>query len=289
LMVGMSLARAGVRAQDGAVPCGPLWSDLCGWEELVLPESVEAGRAGLDLDGEWPVRWSVSWRSGRQEVSSSVRDLARAPLAAGAPIRGFSWRRGQRHRPGLEFMVSTGRLHGFESLEEQRLLLALDFAAGLVDVVSQPLKMRFEAGGKTRAHIPDFLAETRSGVWLIDVRPRELIQAADRESFAAAAEVALACGWRYAVAATWRKHVVATIDALSSQRRPLSDPLGLRPWLLAAAGRGLTFGELAASSACEPVARAQLLHLLWHRRLGVDLAEPLADRSVVAVAAEAAR
>jgi hypothetical protein len=287
LMIAMGQARAEVR--DGAASGVPLWSDRCGWEELVLPEPVDAGRAGLDLGGEWPRRWSVTWRSGREEVSCSVRDLARVPVVDGAPIRGFSWRRDQRHRPGLEFLVSTGRHHGAESLEEARLLLALDFAAGLVDVVSQPLKLRFDAGGKRRAHIPDFLAETRSGVWLIDVRPRELIRDADRESFAAAAEVALACGWRYAVVARWREHVVATIDALSSQRRPLSDPLGLRPGLLTAAGQGLTFGELAASSAYEPVARAQLLHLLWYRRLGVDLAEPLADRSVVVCAAEVAR
>ncbi|MEV0482298.1 hypothetical protein AB0I69_17030 [Streptomyces sp. NPDC050508] len=33
----------------------------------------------------------------------------------------------QRHRPGLEVMASTGRKHGFESLEEMRLLVALDF------------------------------------------------------------------------------------------------------------------------------------------------------------------
>jgi hypothetical protein len=33
--------------------------------------------------------------------------------------------------------------HGAESLEEARLLLALDFAADLTDVVSQPLRLRF--------------------------------------------------------------------------------------------------------------------------------------------------
>jgi hypothetical protein len=49
----------------------------------------------------------------------------------------------QRHRPGLQFMVSTGRHHGFESLEEARVLLALDFAGDVTDVVSQPLKLRF--------------------------------------------------------------------------------------------------------------------------------------------------
>lgn len=284
----MGEARAGLREPNVPVCRGPLWSHRCGWEELLVPVPVDVGRRGLDLDEEWPRRWTVTWRAGREEVSCSVRDLARVPLTGGEPIRWFSWRRGQRHRPGLEFLVSTGRHHGAESMEEARLLLALDFAAGLVDVLSQPLRLRFDAGGKRRTHTPDFLAVTRSGAWLIDVRPEELIRDADQESFAAAAEVALACGWRYAVAGRWREHVVPTLDTLSSQRRQLSDPLGLRPGLLASARQGLTFGELAASSACEPVARAQLLHLIWHRRLGVDLAEPMADRSIVVCAQEAA-
>jgi len=64
------------------------------------------------------------------------------------PIRCFSWQRGQRHRPGLQFLVSTGRHHGAESLEEARLLLALDFAGDLVDVVSQPMRLRFGTAGK---------------------------------------------------------------------------------------------------------------------------------------------
>jgi hypothetical protein len=52
-------------------------------------------------------------------------------LAGGCqPWRHFGWRTRQRHRPGLQFLVSTGRHHGFESLEEQRFLLALDFPAG---------------------------------------------------------------------------------------------------------------------------------------------------------------
>jgi hypothetical protein len=131
-----------------------------------------------------------------------------------------------------------------------------------------------------REHIPDFLAVTRSGTWLIDVRPEPRIRGKDAESFAAAAEAALACGWRYAVAARWREHVPASLDALSSQRRPLKDPLGLRPGLVAAARQqGARFGEAVAASGCEPVARAQLLHLIWGRQIGIDLDEPLADRS----------
>jgi hypothetical protein len=266
-----------------------LWSHRCEWVDLLRPVSVEAGRSGLDLSEDWPLRWTVTWRTGGDQMSCSVRDLAQTPVVDSDPIRWFSWQRGQRHRPGLQYLVSTGRHHGAESLEEARLLLALDFAGDLVDVVSQPLRLRFGTVSKRRSHTPDFLAVTRAGIWLIDVRPEELIDEGARESFAAAAEVALACGWYYAVAARWRPHVLATLDAFSSQRRPLSDPLQLRPALLVAAQLGLTFGELAAASSCEPVARAQLLHLLWHRRLGVDLAEPLGDRSAVACAQEAAR
>lgn len=132
------------------------------------------------------------------------------------------------------------------TLEEARLLLALDFAGALVDV-SQPLRLRFGTAGKRRSHTPDFLAVTRSGVWLIDVRPEPLIKEEDRESFAAAAEVALACGWHYVVAARWRDHVLSALDALSSRRRPLSDPLGLWP---------PASGPSTPSPICHPASRS---------------------------------
>ena len=54
-------------------------------------------------------------------------------------------------------MASTGRHHGFESVAEQRLLLALDFAADLTDVLSQPFRLRFATAEGWREHIPDFL------------------------------------------------------------------------------------------------------------------------------------
>ena len=267
--------------------CGPgmpglLWSHLAGWDDLLVPvPSTDA--SGLDQEEGWPDRWLVTRRVDGDEVSCTVRDLSRMPGTDGGPVRWFSWRRVQGHRPGLQYLVSTGRHHGAESMEEARVLLALDFAGDLVDVVSQPLRIRFTTtAGKNRVHTPDFLAVTRSGTWLIDVRPEPLIEDEDAESFAAAAEAALACGWRYTVAARWREHVLASLDALSSQRRPLKDPLGLRPGLLAAAGKpGARFGEVAAASGCEPVARAQLLHLIWHRQIGIDLAGPLADRSLL--------
>jgi len=69
------------------------------------------------------------------------------PLAGADPFWALCWRRSQCHRLGLQHLVSMGRHHGFESLAEARTLLALDFAGDLIDVVSQPMRLRFEAGG----------------------------------------------------------------------------------------------------------------------------------------------
>jgi hypothetical protein len=179
-------------------------------------------------------------------------------------------------------MVSTGRLHGFESLEEQSLLVALDFA-GAADVLPQPFTLRFEtAGGGFSEHVPDFLAVSGDGSrWLFDVRPARLVKETDATCFAAA-EAALPAGWRYSVAAGWRPDVRPGLDALSAQRRPLDDRLGLRGGLLRAVSPGpVAFGDLVAAVPLPAVARAHALHLLWHRRLGTGLSRPLGDASPV--------
>ena len=111
---------------------------------------------------------------------------------------------------------STGRLHGFESIAEQRLLLALDFL-GVTQLPGQPMTLRFTTtGGGTAEHVPDFLAVTPSGVVLFDVRPAERIGDRDRVKFAATAEAALSAGWGSPVVAAAPGQ--ATLDALSAQR-----------------------------------------------------------------------
>jgi hypothetical protein len=73
-----------------------------------------------------------------------------------------------------------------------------------------------------------------------------------------------------------------TVDTLSAQRRPLNDPLNLTSTLLTAAADGpLRFGDLAAATAAPAIARAFAVHLLWHRRLGIDLASPLGEQTMV--------
>ena len=93
----------------------PVRSDCCGLDEMFLAYVPgQAERARLELGPGWTRRWTATWQvSGGDEVSL-VRDLGPVPgggVRAGPPV--FLGRR-QRHRPGLQFMVSTGRLHGFE-------------------------------------------------------------------------------------------------------------------------------------------------------------------------------
>lgn len=180
-------------------------------------------------------------------------------------------------------MVSTGRHHGFESHAEQQLLVALDFAGELTELLAQPFRLRFSAAaGAAGDHIPDFLAVTRRGTWLIDVRPGDRIADEDKVRFAAAAEAALSCGWCYTVVPGWLPHVQMTLDTLSSRRRPMADPLGLGRVLLAAAAAGpVPFGELAERAAVPAIARAHALHLIWTRRLGIELTAPLGDSTLV--------
>ena len=259
-------------------------SDRCRWEELLAPDVgvLAPSRGALVLGPEWARRWSTRWKFDGGPVVYPVRDLASLPVRGAQPVRRFSWRTSQFHRPGLQYMVSTGRHHGFESHAEQRLLLALDFAGELIEVLSQPFRLTFTSADGPGDHIPDFLAVTGGGSWLVDVRPGERIKAEDRVRFAAASEIALSCGWRYAVVPGWRPHVQGTLGTVSAQRRPLTDPLGLQPVLLAAVrDKPMEFGALVAGTEVPAVACAQALHLIWDRRLGVDLAAPLTDRSLV--------
>ena len=270
-------------SSSGAVSVGGLRSDRCELAGLCTPwDGFDEARGSLALTDGWTGRWRAQWRASGAAVVCAVRDLASVPMSRCEPVRRFSWCRGQRHRPGLQFMASTGRHHGFESIAEQRLLLALDFAGGVSDVLGQPFRLRFASGSGWREHIPDFLAVTAEGGLLIDVRPGERIGDDDRVCFSAAKEAALAAGWRYLVVTGWRPNVQTGLDTLSAQRRPLRDPLGLQPELLSTvASAPRLFGDLVEATRLPAVARAHALHLIWHRRLGIDLSTPLNDTTKV--------
>lgn len=64
-------------------------------------------RRGLVLGSGWTARWVTDWRLDGTDVSCPVRDLVAVPLAVAEPVRRFGWRTRQRHRPGLQFMMTA--------------------------------------------------------------------------------------------------------------------------------------------------------------------------------------
>jgi len=110
-------------------------------------------RRDLVLAAGWSGRWMSTWKVAGQEVTCPVAGMGGFPVPGCEPVRHFTWSTRQGHRPGLQSVTSTGRLHGFESHAEQRLLLALDFL-GVREVVSQPHRMRFESVSGLREHVP---------------------------------------------------------------------------------------------------------------------------------------
>ncbi|MEV8086614.1 TnsA-like heteromeric transposase endonuclease subunit [Streptomyces nigra] len=269
-------------------PVGPSsadvpWSDTSTLHDLARMHAISADAVGqLVMPPDWSARWTTAWRFGRTLVGCAVRDLGEVDLLSSVPVRRFSWRTDQWHRPGLGYLVSTERHHGFESFEEELLLLAADFSCSLVEALAQPFRLRFRSVNGSVEHIPDYLLLTDGTPWLIDVRPSERIEPEDDIKFAAAAEVALVAGWNYAVVAGWRDHVVGLIDTFSAGRRRLTDPLQLQEQLLRAAEDGpQPFGTLVARCSLEAVARAHAMHLLWDRRLGLQITGPLTDASTI--------
>lgn len=263
-----------------------LWSDECRLHDLALPYTGFTDSAqALDLDENWHARWTTTWKFGLASDTSPVRNLDKVDLRQSVPVRRFTWRTDQFHRPGLEYLMSTDRHHGFESHEEERLLLVADFVAGLVEALCQPFRLRFFAGGESVQHTPDFLLVTESGLILIDVRPADRIKPEDALKFAAAAEAALAAGWRYAVVTGWHQHVWTNVDAFSAERRPLPDVLDTQVQLRDIAAQGpLPFRELVERCRIPAIARAHAIHLLWHRHLGADLSGSFSDASLVRLA-----
>lgn len=95
-------------------------------EGLAVPYALpERATECLDPGPGRPRTWTVMWKTGKSEVIVPVKDLPAGPTMASVPVRRFSWRTGQRHRPGLECLVTTGGQHGFGGLAERWLLLVL--------------------------------------------------------------------------------------------------------------------------------------------------------------------
>ncbi|ORA21256.1 TnsA-like heteromeric transposase endonuclease subunit [Mycobacterium aquaticum] len=197
-----------------------------------------------------------------------------------APVRGFPSYRGQRSFPGLWWFATTQSHVGHESWLERDQLMALDADPDVVGVVSQPFWFYWADGIR---HVPDYFARRRDGsVLIVDVRADDRISPGDRQKFDRSAAVCESVGWEYRRVGVLDSVLRANLRWLSGYRHPRV----LRPALAGdllevfVRARPLMSGVVAVGA--PPVVLPVLFHLLWHRRLEVDLAAALlSDDTVV--------
>lgn len=263
-------------------------SSTAAWDDLVTLDSTARNREFLPPQTTASVRaMTMTTRQGDQAVTVGATDRGDGLFDSADPWRHMSWRTTQRNRPGLEYLVSTGRHHAYESQQERRLLQILDFDGRVVDALSQPpLLLRFHDGLRRREHTPDLLARTDDGqTLLLNVKPPTRMDDVHRTAFAACDRLAEARGWRHEVVTGWVEPARSTVDALSARRRPDPDTFGLVPEIVAALADGpVRFGALVEMTRVPAIARAVAIGLLWRRVLSVDLAAPLGDASPIVLA-----
>jgi hypothetical protein len=204
------------------------------------------------------------------------------------PVRGFTFRRGQRSFAGWWWSCTTGELVGYESWLERDHAMLLDFDPEVAGFASQPFWLSWPGeSGRRRRHAPDYFVRRRDGRGLVvDVRADDRIGPADQEAFDATRAACAEAGWSFARLGVPDQVLAANVRWLSRYRhgrcggsadavRRLLDVFAEPCPLFAGAEQaGERIGVL-------PV----LYHLMWRQVLAADLrAGPLSAATLVTVA-----
>jgi hypothetical protein len=188
----------------------------------------------------------------------------------------------QRNYHGYFWMASTGRHVWHESLLERDCMMRLDFAADVVAISSQPMKL---TGADGAVRYPDLLVLDARGVQTVyDVKPYSRIDAIVRKQFAWTRDVCEAIGWNYVVLTEASVQYQTNLLWLAQFRHPGHHPgTEAEQELLHAAAEGWTIHDAvrAMPAASTAAARSRVFHLLWTGALTCEMNERLSGRTLV--------
>jgi hypothetical protein len=204
------------------------------------------------------------------------------------PWRKLRSRHGQQHLSGSHWVATTGGHVIYESrLELARLLLA-DFDPDITAIYAQPLRLVAMVDGRRRAHVPDFLLASASGmVRVVNVKPADrLAKPKIAEALAWPGALVERHGWRYEIWSGCDPVVLDNVHFLAAYRRPgiVAGEAIEQAWAAVRDGEQLAVAEhrLAVAHDQPPQAiRPALLALLWSARLVTDLTRPLSGASIL--------
>ncbi|MGI8417012.1 MAG: TnsA-like heteromeric transposase endonuclease subunit [Nakamurella sp.] len=222
---------------------------------------------GLDL---------VQWRrgDGGLQTAQPSPGLLAERLWEALPIRKGSQYQNRRNQHGLHFWPLAGEHVWYESALELACLVELNYAGEAVQIAAMPFRLLFRTGATATYHDPDFFALHASGDQVLyDVKPAGRIDGKAGRQFAETARVCRRVGWRHQALTEASPVRAANLRFLRPARLPRCHPdADMFARLLSVFDGGRPVGQGAAIVDRHPaLAMTFVKHLIWHRRLAVDL------------------
>lgn len=212
--------------------------------------------------------------------------------SAGAPALGGTARPQRRAVSESAGSVRSVLLGGdgehvrYESARRLAFLVQLDQQGGVVQIGARPCRLLFRTGATATFHDPDFLAEHASGDQVLyDMRAAGGITEKVRRRFDETLRVCRQVGWQYQVLTEPSPIRAGNLAFLRPARLSRCHPEpGVFEQLLGvfAAGRPVGQGAAMVNRGHPATVMPFVKHLIWHRRLMVDLDVRL-DFAAVAV------
>lgn len=245
-------------------------------EELMTLIRQEAER----FSGHAMVSWKPTATSSRSAPAD--RELLGERLFEAEAFRKPKSYPRQRNYFGLYYFSQIGHHIWHESLNEANMFMLLDHTESIDGFASQPMEMVFADG---RRHVPDAIALHSSMEQVVyDIKPASRITSRVIEQFAKTQAVCDRVGWRYVVLPGLPDQTLRNLTWFGQFRHPAFSPgQEAVDEILAALSEPVPFGEAAArlGQGSLPYGRATLAHLLWCRKVRVDMSRPIDDNSLV--------
>lgn len=234
-----------------------------------VPFAADFSMLFVDLDGR---------RRGGSLSSCWMVPFERVP-----PVRDFGSYRGKRSFSGLWWSCTISDHVGFESWLERDRVMALDFDPDVMGLSSQPFRLSWQDGGKTRSHVPDYFVRLRDGTGVVvDVRADDRIEPEDAEVFAATARACESVGWQFRRVGAMDEVRAANLRWLAGYRHPRCLHAGRAANLQRVFREPLPLLEGAWRVGDSIAVLPTLFHLLWRQVLDTDLdSAPLSASSEV--------
>jgi len=219
---------------------------------------------------------AVQWRSPDRAVRTArvSPELLREQLWETEPIRRGAQYQNRLNQHGLYYWPRTGRHVWYESALELACMVELDHQGDAVQVAAQPFRLLFRRGAQAIYHDPDFFAVHGSGDQVVyDVKPARRVVDAQAQ-FAETARVCEQVGWRHEVLSETGPTRTTNLAFLRASRLPRCHPpseVFVRLLDLFEAGRCLGEGAAMLNRRHPALVMPYIKHLIWHRRLLVDL------------------